>query len=331
MSAPGARHLPFGRPPAFNPRSPWWGGDLQTVRNYARQASRTVEARTDERLIIALDDGTGDRLAAALSLPAGWQAHPLILLIHGISGCEGSGYMKMATAFFVQRGYGVLRINLRGAGPSRPLCKREYHAGSSHDLARVIERLDPKLTGKELLPVGFSLGGNLLLKFLGTVGERHPVKRAATVSAPIDLSGSCRSILRWRNLVYHRYIFPRLRQSCMDPGAELSDSERQALLEARNLWQLDDRFIARRNGYDGAEDYYRQNSATNFLGAIKQPTLLIHARNDPFVPVTPYLDPRWAENQALTLLLPDGGGHLGFHDPAGLWHLRQIEAFFKAP
>lgn len=315
---------------AFVPRRPWWGGDLQTICNYAKRASRAVSACVDERLIVPLDDGTGDCLAAALRLPQGWERLPLVLMIHGISGCEGSGYMKMAAAFFAERGYAVLSLNLRGAGPSRPLCRREYHAGSSQDLAAVIAKLDPKLTDRGILPIGFSLGGNLLLKFLGTMGAGHPVIRAATVSVPIDLSGSCRSILRWRNVAYHRYIFPRLKRSCMEPKADLSDTERRSLEGARNLFELDDRFIARRNGYDGAEDYYRQNSATNFLAAITHPTLMIHAKNDPFVPITPYLDARWAKNSMLSLALPDGGGHLGFHGTSGPWHLRRIDAFFRA-
>jgi predicted alpha/beta-fold hydrolase len=236
--------------------------------------------------------------------------------------------MTIATAFFRARGYPVLRVNQRGAGPSRPLCGRQYHAGASNDLAAFLARLDPDLTKNGVMPVGFSLGGNVLLKFLGDVGRRFPIVKAASVSAPIDLAQSSRSLLRWRNFAYHRYILARLKRQCTAPGAELTADERHAILRAKNLWGLDDRFTAPRNGYANAEDYYNDNAAQNFLGGIKHPTMLIHAKDDPFVPVEPYLRQRWSGNPRLTPLLPESGGHLGFHDPMGLWHLRQIEAFF---
>lgn len=314
----------------FSPRRPWWGGDLQTIRSFTRQAKHALGSFAGERISITLDDGTGDRMTGALNFPVQEVHRPLVVLIHGISGCESSCYIGLAAAFFLARGYPVLRLNQRGAGPSRPFCKREYHAGSSADLGTLFEKLDPSLTRHGIVPLGFSLGGNALLKFLGTSGWHYPIKRAATVSAPIDLAQSCQSLKRWRNFGYHRYILTRLKRHCTAPGAELTRTERQSILSAKSLWQFDDQFTARRNGYSSAEDYYRHNSAKNFLDGIKQPTLMIHAEDDPFVPVEPYLDQRWNSNPELNLLLPRSGGHLGFHDPAGLWHLRQIDRFFQA-
>lgn len=316
--------------PIFSPRRPWWGGDLQTIRNFTRQAKHALSGFASDRVSIAIGDGTGDHMMGALNLPIYDKDKPLVVLIHGISGSENSCYMGLAAAFFLARGYPVLRLNQRGAGPSRPLCKREYHAGSSDDLRAFFEKLDPRLTRYGVLPIGFSLGGNALLKFLGTCGWRMPIKRAATVSAPIDLAQSCLSLQRWRNFAYHRYILTRLKRHCTAPGAELAKSERQAILSAKSLWQFDDQFTAKRNGFRDANAYYRDNAAKNFLGDIEQPTLLIHAKDDPFVPVHPYFDQRWSSNPNLHILLPRSGGHLGFHDPAGLWHLRQIDRFFSA-
>jgi predicted alpha/beta-fold hydrolase len=148
----------------------------------------------------------------------------LVVLVHGISGSESSCYMSLAAAFFLARGYPVLRVNQRGAGPSRPLCRREYHAGSSNDLKRLFEKLDPGLTCHGLLPIGFSLGGNALLKFLGTSGRHLPVKRAAAVSAPMKHGG--RAISRWSGVVFTRrpggvsrfitYHLPTRRGFCRD-------------------------------------------------------------------------------------------------------------------
>jgi len=316
--------------PRFSPRRPWWGGDLQTLRNYALQARNALPSHNAERLIIPLEDGTGDHMVAALNRPAGAGNRPLVVLVHGISGSENSCYMTVAATYFLARHYPVLRVNQRGAGLSRPFCRQQYHAGSSLDLEALLTRLDPELTKNGILPIGFSLGGNVLLKLLGTVGRHLPIIKAASVSAPIDLAQSSRSLMRWRNFGYHRFILTRLKRQCTAPGAELSKDERHAILRARNLWAFDDRFTAPRNGYQGAVDYYRDNAGESYLGSIKQPTMLIHAKDDPFVPVSPYLQQRWSGHPDLNVLLPESGGHLGFHDPLGLWHLRQIDTFFAA-
>jgi predicted alpha/beta-fold hydrolase len=313
----------------FNPRRPWWGGDLQTIRNYAVDAGHALPSRAVERVEVPLKDGSGDRLVASLHLPMVDRERPLVALIHGLAGCENSCYMTVATAFFLIRGYPVLMVNQRGAGPSRAACRGVYHAGSSDDFGSLLDHLDPGLTRHGVLPVGFSLGGNMLLKFLGEVGGHQAVRRAATVSAPLDLASSCRSLMRWRNFAYHRYLLTNVKRTCTGPGAELREMERRNILGARTLWQFDERFTAPRHGYANAAAFYEANSSKRFLDGIRTETLLIHAQDDPFIPAAPYLARDWTRQARLTVLLPQGGGHLGFHDPLGLWHLRQIHLFFS--
>jgi len=313
----------------FRPKSPWWSGDLQTIRNYAFSVPRALPGQAAERIETPLDDGSGDRLIASLHVPERDRERPLVALVHGLGGCENSCYMVLASAYFLARGYPVLRVNQRGAGPSRPYCAEQYHAGSTGDFGTLLERLDPALTRRGVLPVGFSLGGNMLLKYLGETGRHGPVRRAATVSAPLDLALACKTLLRWRNFGYHRYLFTHLKRACTAPGARLSDDERRTIVEARTLWQFDHEFTAPRNGYASAEDFYGANSSRDYLGGIRLPTLLIHAHDDPFVPITPYLEHDWSRRPELVPLLAKGGGHLGFHDPSGVWYLRQIEAFFR--
>lgn len=312
----------------FHPKLPWWGGDLQTIRNYATSVNLALPRKAARRIEVPLEDGSGDRLIGALHLPGHSKNRPLVALIHGIAGSEASCYVIAAGAYFLARGYPVLRVNLRGAGPSRPYCRHQYHAGHTDDFALLLDRLDPRLTRNGVMAVGFSLGGNLLLKYLGEVGRHTRVRRAATVSAPLDLRLASRTLMRWRNFAYHRYIVTNLKRSCTAPGAVLSAAERKTVLAARSLWQLDHEFTAPRNGYTGAEDYYGTNSSREFLGGVRKPTLMIHAQDDPFVPIEPYLESRWQDQPWLTLMLPRSGGHLGFHEPAGIWYLRQIEAFF---
>ncbi|MEM7023379.1 MAG: alpha/beta fold hydrolase, partial [Pseudomonadota bacterium] len=220
-------------------------------------------------------------------------------------------------------------VNQRGAGPSRALCSHQYHAGSSDDFATLLDSLNPWLTRRGVLPVGFSLGGNMLLKFLAEAGGHSSVQRAATVSAPLCVAAACRSLMRWRNFAYHRYILTNLKRTCTGAGAALTEREREVILRASNLWQLDEGFTAPRLGYASAGAFYAANSSERFLDGIRTDTLLIHAQDDPFVPADPYLARDWSKHPTLTALLPKSGGHLGFHDPLGLWHLRQIDRFFR--
>jgi predicted alpha/beta-fold hydrolase len=230
----------------------------------------------------------------------------------------------------VQRGHPVLRFNLRGAGPSRPYCRLQYHAGSTGDLHAALGQLDPALLARGLLAVGFSLGGNLLLKYLAEYGERGtPVTAAATVSAPIDLAAASRCLTRWRNRLYQRYLLGSVKRNCTTAMAELTAGERAAILAAPSVYAFDHGFTAPRNGYADADGFYEANAAKRFLDGVRTPTLLIHAEDDPFVPAAPYHTVEWRRLSRLTPLLPRSGGHLGFHDPSGFWLLERIRAFFE--
>ena len=109
----------------------------------------------------------------------------------------------------------------------------------------------------------------MLLKFLGEAGKDVPIRRAATVSAPLDLSHTCRTLMRWRNVLYHRYILTHLKRGCTAPGARLTEAERSAILGSGSLWQFDHEFTAKRNGFEGADSYYEANSARRYLQGIE--------------------------------------------------------------
>ena len=313
--------------PRFRPRAPWWGADLQTLRTVLRPPVRDLAA--GERLVLPLADGTGDALACVLhrASPA---AGPLAVLVHGLAGSSESAYVITTAAWLLARGHSVLRVNLRGAGASRPHCRLQYHAGRSEDLRDALLALDPHLRATGLLLVGFSLGGNMLLKFLAEHAAELPVVGAASVSAPIDLSVTARRMLAPRNRVYSLSLLRSLRAEALGPGAEISDAERRIVAAVRSIREFDERFVAPRNGYAGAEDYYAANAARRFMGAIRVPTLVISALDDPWIPGRLYTEYPWRENPCLVPLLSSGGGHVGFHDAASPtpWHARCIERFF---
>ena len=318
--------------PRFQERTPWLGGDLQSVRNFLRRPAINLERHESQRIALPLDGRSGDRTSAVLHSPRMATAlrRPVVVLIHGLTGCENSIYMLASTAHLLQAGFPVLRLNLRGAGPTRPYCRQHYHAGRSEDLQLILAALPSAVTENGLVAVGFSLGGNLLLKYLGETGSAATILAAATVSAPLDLTLTARRIGARRNTPYHRYFLRECQRETLAPASAVTPEERCAVLGAGSLWQFDDRFTAPRNGYGGAADYYRRNSSRSFLDEIATPTLLIHAHDDPIVPAEPYREYDWGRNRRLLLALQSKGGHVGFHDRrGGTWHDRAIQAFFE--
>ena len=316
--------------PGFVPRFPWLGPDLQTLRNLLVRGRRT--AAPGEPLELALRDGSGDRLLAELDRPEGEPARPTALLVHGLTGCCRSDYMLATSSCLRASGHAVVRLNLRGSAPGRRLAQGHYHAGRSADLADAIAALPAELTRAGLVAVGFSLGGNMLLKHLGEAGRQTPIRAAATVSAPLDLAACSARLRAPRNLAYHHYLLRRMKAEALAPGARVSAAERDAIRSARDIRDYDDRFIAPRHGFAGAADYYASCSARSFLAAIAVPTLLVHALDDPWVPGATYESFDWRTNPRLRPLLSPRGGHLGFHGRGGseTWHDRAIAAFFAA-
>lgn len=316
----------------FMERPPWHGGDLQTIRNFLTRKIVDLSRFGAQRLELPLGDGSGDRLVAHWHHPPEVRApkRPLVILIHGLTGCDDSVYLRATAAHLLLADFPVLRLNLRGAGPARPLCRFHYHAGRTEDLANALAALPAVATERGVLAVGYSLGGNLLLKYLGECGERTPVTAAVAVSAPLDLMATARRLMLRRNAIYHWYFVNELRRECLGQGAELTPAERRTVITAQSLWEFDDRFTAPRNGFAGAADYYTRCSSRLFLDRIAVPTLLIHAEDDPIVPSEPYRFYDWGRNPKLAPVLERKGGHVGFHDRSGgTWHDGVIRCFFE--
>lgn len=313
--------------PPFRPRPPWWGGDLQTVRNTV--AGRLGLARFElpgETLELTLRDGSGDRLVALLNRAAG----PLAVLVHGLTGCATSSYMIATARHLLSHDYSVLRLNMRGAGASARTCAQRYHAGRGEDIADALAALDRGLLDQGIVLAGYSLGGNILVNFLAKQAADFPVRAAALISAPIDLAEVSRRILAPRNFLYHRYLLGRMKFDWA--GARLTGDDRRTLAGVRSVYEFDDRLVAPQNGFGTAERYYEECKGMRFLDAIEVPTLVIHAANDPWIPNDAYNAYDWSRNTHLTTLLPAGGGHVGFHaaGSATAWHDRCMAMFFAS-
>jgi predicted alpha/beta-fold hydrolase len=299
--------------PRFVPRAPWWGGDLQTLRSSLIRERDSVSGYRPERLYLSLRDGSDDRLVATVNVPkTTLRQRPLVMLVHGVTGSESSPYVTGTAAHCLALGFPVVRLNLRGAGPSRPLCRRQYHAGQTDDLRDAIASLPMELTSGGIVAVGYSLGANLLLKFLGECGRAAPLLAAVAVSAPLDLAATAERLRQRRNFVYHRQLLKHMRYQTLAAGVALTVAERLAVETARSLWQFDNDFTAPRNGFAGADDYYARNSCGGFLDRIAVPTLVIQALDDPIVPAASYRTYAWDRNRKLVPLLTRYGGHVGF-------------------
>src|SRR5208337_1189701 len=144
----------------FRPRAPWFGPDLQTVRNTLRHRAPALSRYTVTRLAFEMSDRSGDRLVGHLQDPGpGSDLRPLVVLIHGLAGSAQSAYMETSAAHWLARGHRVLRLDLRGAGASRPLCRLQYHAGRTSDLRDALGGLPAESAPSGLLMIGYSLGG----------------------------------------------------------------------------------------------------------------------------------------------------------------------------
>lgn len=316
--------------PNFEVRAPWFGADLQTLRNSLRGPVVALPAdREPLRLLLPLADASGDRLAARAFEPAAPRdGAPLVVVIHGLGGTEESPYIQVTTAFLLSHGYRILQLNLRGAGPSRPLCRAQYHAGRTADLHHALAALPEAMTRDGFAVVGYSLGGNMTLKYAAEYGG---LRGAVSISAPIDLAATAQRFLDPRNRLYQRYLLRVMKLEALATEDGVTEEERSLIPKLHTIREFDERIVAPRNGYSGADDYYAQNHARRFLADIALPTLVIHGRDDPWIPVPTYADYPWSKNPWLEPLLPPGGGHVGFHARGSRipWHDRCVEVFLK--
>jgi predicted alpha/beta-fold hydrolase len=300
--------------PPFRPRFPWWGADLQTVAVLLNTPAAGVAPHTSERVFFPMNDGSGDSLLGLIDTPrVPVEGRPLAVLIHGLTGSESSFYMVNCARHLLDLGYHVLRLNLRGAGPSRAFCREQYFIGRTSDFRRVLELLPQRLVQHGVAAVGYSLGGAMLLKFLGEDGPFSRLCAAVTVCAPLDLMRTCKHMMKPRNALYHRYLLLHLKSEATGEGAALTDEERTNIRAARTLWDYDAGFIAPRHGFGSAEEYYEICSPVSYLPEVRVPTLVLAAKDDPWVPAEFYGEFDWTTNSWFVPLLAAGGGHIGFH------------------
>ena len=268
----------------------WRHGHLQSVRGrVVPRRWRLDDVGTEQHLLIAMHDGSGDRLAARLHRPIRPVAgRPLVVLVHGLGGSAESDYVLATARGMLRLGFPVARVDLRGAGQSGDHSAGLYHAGRTQDLRDVLRQLRSHAP-HGLAVVGFSLGGNATLKLVGEPLEGLPVVAAVAVSAPLDLAVGVEHLHHMLFGMYERFVMNGLRQDAARPGpaSGLTAAEAAAIRSARTVVDFDEAITAPRNGWRDAGEYYAANSSGQYLPNIAVPTLVIHAIDDPMVPAGP--------------------------------------------
>jgi len=233
-----------------------------------------------------------------------------VIISHGLEGNSSRAYVRgMARAFF-NIGYDVIAYNLRGCGQTLNKQKRFYHSGASDDLAVVVEHATNYY--ESIFLIGFSLGGNLTLKYLGERGLNSLIKKAVVVSVPIHLHSCSLKLAKPENYFYKIRFLNSLKKKVRSKHTLTKDYPPSLLKEIKSLLHFDDVVTAPLHGFKNAMDYYNQCSSTKYISQIQTPTLIINAVNDPFLTEECFSNLKLNSNQFVTAILPRFGGHVGF-------------------
>lgn len=242
---------------------------------------------------------------------------PRLLLLHGLEGSPRSHYVRGLMTEARRRRWAADLLVFRSCGTVPNRAPRFYHSGETGDLDWVVRRLVREEPGRPLLLTGVSLGGNVLLKWLGERGDALPreVVAAATISVPYDLAQGARHIENGFSRVYQAYFLRSLQRKALEKHRRFPDRiDARAATRARTLWEFDDAVTAPLHGFRDAADYYARSSAIGWIDRIRIPTLLLSAWDDPFLPASVLGDvARIAEgNPHLRPEFQQTGGHVGF-------------------
>jgi len=291
--------------PAFVPHRALPNGHLQTV---ALPFVRPPDAPPGERVTVPVHQGHLVAYLDRLPAPRG-----VAIIVHGINGTSAESFVLRMAHKLRLRGFDTLRLNLRGAGESMHTAAGLVHSGLTDDVRAVVTWCLARYDNVSM--VGFSLGGQLLLRAVGEWGASPPpgARMAVAISAPIDLVRCSAFAERASASVYRWFIVARLLKRyqrlthTMPPGFD-----RDRVRGVRTIRHFDEAVIAPLHGFRDADDYYRKASASHLLPDVRVPTAILHAADDPLVPIAPVLDARATASPYVRVIVTERGGHVGF-------------------
>lgn len=327
FSAPGGDPAEVPRHAVRPFRPAWWlpGAHAQTLGGRFLRPRGPLPLRRER-----VDTPDGDFVdvdfvdAPGLAWGGFHAGDPVAVVLHGLEGCAASGYVRQVVRELGARGLRAAALNFRSCSGEPNRLARFYHSGDTGDLAHVLAWLAETFPGSALGAVGFSLGGNVLLKHLGEQGTESLLRAAVAVSVPFDLGAGARKMERGMGRVYTGFFLRSLRRKFRAKEALVGEScDRARVLSARTFWEFDDAATAPLHGFRDASHYYASSSSAGFLHAIRVPTLLLHSVDDPFLPEEALPRAVIGENPLLEAEFTERGGHVGFVEGApwapGFW------------
>jgi len=286
-----------------------FNGHLQTI---IPSVLRKVKGVNYRRERIRTDDGDFLDLDWSDSVQP---SRRLAILSHGLEGDSRRPYMLGMVRELNAQGWHAMAWNFRGCSGEPNSLLRFYHSGATEDLAHVVEWALQTGLYDSLALIGFSLGGNLTLKYLGERGRNLPseIKRAVVFSVPMDLQACSRKIAIRSNFIYSRRFLKSLRKKVKTKSLLMPDRlSLNAYRKVRSIEDFDEYYTAPLHGFGGATDYYQQCSSKYFLAHISIPTLIVNAKNDPFLAPECYTEDLVKDLAHVFLEIPQKGGHCGF-------------------
>lgn len=276
---------------------------------------RRFKLATENREERLFQVAPGVRVLGYCSWQANRKAQPTLVLAHGMEGSTESRYMLGTAEKALAAGFNVVRMNVRNCGGTEHLSPTLYHAGLTDDLKQVIRELGERDGLDEIYLAGFSLGGNMVIKLAGEYGSDAPpqLRGVIAVSPSIDLAGCADAIELRSNIIYHFKFVYSLRNRLRRKARLFPD--RYDASRLRGVWTIrrfDDLITAPHMGFRDVAHYYERASALPLVKDIAVPTLIVSAKDDPFIPFAPFASAEVTANPNVVVLAPDHGGHVGF-------------------
>ena len=241
---------------------------------------------------------------------------PIVIVFHGLEGSINSPYAQQMMQALQDQNWNAVLMHFRGCSGRANKLPRSYHSGDTADARYFIEYLQKQYPGVPIAAVGYSLGGNMLLKLQAELGDASPLAAAVSICAPIELDKCADRINYGFSKIYQRHLMQRLvrnllRKYDQHDFVSLIKLTKEKVHQLKTFWQFDDAFTAPVHGFGTAKNYYKVNSARGYLSGVTRPTLLLQAEDDPFM--TSDVIPDQSElGTGITLEVSENGGHVGF-------------------
>jgi len=288
----------------------WWlrSSHLQTLWPALFKKRHNLDLLTEQ---VELDDGDFIDLCWSRKTSANTSDDKIVLVLHGLEGSLSSHYANGIMFQLELAGYRPVFMYFRGCSGRINRLPRAYHSGETGDLSFIVQHIKNKIGVYPYAAVGFSLGGNVLLKWLGETGDDNPLQRAVAVSVPFRLHDAAKRLQFGLSRIYREHLLASLRKTYDEKFKIIKSPLTVDVSRLKSFWEYDDKVTAPLHGFRGAEDYYDRCSSRQFLSGIRIPTRIIHSHDDPFM-FSATVPEEKELSEFIDLLLTERGGHVGF-------------------